>query len=353
MTRTQQNHPIEKLPQGGANEQRPAKIPEGSGPLKMVPIGQVRASAQIRKHFDEAALENLTLSVREVGILQPLGVRPLGDDRYLVIMGERRLIAAKRVGLTEVPIREIPASDNELRKLQVIENLQRDNLNPIERTEALLTQFCQAFEMEADEAVRQLRALRKTKADNPLFEERVDRFFRAYNTNWESFIAVDIRNLSIPDDLKSACRNQGLEISKAREIAKLNDPVLRGSITARAVTEKWTLATTRIEVAQHSNSKRSRPQSRLTLDTALEAEIMALPEARQKQITRLLRQVSELLNKPTVKRRQAVQTPGPLASIGIQHSSSAGSTTAPENIPTHSGKTQMPGSTTTAINLNT
>lgn len=110
-----------------------------AAPDATLPIGELRANkGQPRKNFDEQALEELTDSVRQNGILQPILVRKVGGS-YQIVAGERRYQAAKRAGLTEVPvvIREI--SDEDVFKLALIENLQRTDLDPIEEAQGYRT----------------------------------------------------------------------------------------------------------------------------------------------------------------------------------------------------------------------
>jgi ParB family chromosome partitioning protein len=91
---------------------------------------------QPRELFDEQALDELTASIREKGLLQPIVVRRAADGRYQVIAGERRLRAAQRAGLARVPIVVRDADDGEALELALIENLQRENLNPVEEARA-------------------------------------------------------------------------------------------------------------------------------------------------------------------------------------------------------------------------
>jgi len=91
---------------------------------------------QPRASFDEEALAELTASIREKGLLQPVVVRHAGDGRYELIAGERRFRAAQRAGLTRLPILVRDANDSEALELALIENLQRENLNPIEEARA-------------------------------------------------------------------------------------------------------------------------------------------------------------------------------------------------------------------------
>lgn len=99
---------------------------------------------QPRTVFDEDALNELIASIKEIGILQPPVVRRVGNDRYELIMGERRLRAAKAAGLTKIPVIIRQTPDNELLREALIENIHRSQLNPLEEAAAyagLLTDF--------------------------------------------------------------------------------------------------------------------------------------------------------------------------------------------------------------------
>ena len=105
---------------------------ESTGNLYL-PISQVEScSSQPRKSFDEAALAELADSIREHGIIQPLTVRKLASGYYQIIAGERRWRAARIAGLQEVPAIVIEADDRKAAELAMIENLQREDLNPME-----------------------------------------------------------------------------------------------------------------------------------------------------------------------------------------------------------------------------
>ena len=110
-----------------------------------LPISQVEPGLnQPRKNFDDEALEDLADSIREHGIIQPLTVRRLSSGYYQIIAGERRWRAAKKAGLYEVPAVIIEADDRKVMELGLIENLQREDLNPMEEAEGyqvLLTDY--------------------------------------------------------------------------------------------------------------------------------------------------------------------------------------------------------------------
>jgi ParB family chromosome partitioning protein len=101
-------------------------------------------SDQPRKHFDKEALETLAASIMENGLLQPILVREYGDGRYQIIAGERRFRASKLAGLTEIPAIVMERDDKKVAEIALIENVQREDLNPIEEAlgyKALATEY--------------------------------------------------------------------------------------------------------------------------------------------------------------------------------------------------------------------
>lgn len=98
-----------------------------------LPISQIEPYAnQPRRHFDEEALQDLADSIREHGIIQPLTVRRLSSGYYQIIAGERRWRASRMAGLKEVPVRILTADEQRAMEMALVENLQREDLNPIE-----------------------------------------------------------------------------------------------------------------------------------------------------------------------------------------------------------------------------
>jgi ParB family transcriptional regulator, chromosome partitioning protein len=119
-----------------------------------VPISQLEPNPfQPRNHFDEESLAGLTASIRELGVLQPVLVRELGPERYALIAGERRWRAAKRAGLQYLPIIVRDVSDEQTLQHALVENLHRDDLNPLEEA-AAYQQLIEDFHM-TQEAVAQ------------------------------------------------------------------------------------------------------------------------------------------------------------------------------------------------------
>ncbi len=138
--------------------------PEAAGNLYL-PISQVEnCSAQPRKTFDDGALAELADSIREHGVIQPLTVRKLSSGYYQIIAGERRWRAARLAGLTEVPAVVIEADDQKAAELALVENLQREDLNPMEEA-AGYQSLIQTYHMTQEEAARRVGKSRSAVAN--------------------------------------------------------------------------------------------------------------------------------------------------------------------------------------------
>lgn len=112
-----------------------ALIPQEEKEVRMCPVEDLRPGRfQPRRAFDDERLEELTQSIKEKGIIQPLLVRRI-EGSYEIVAGERRWRAALRAGLKEVPVQVIKVNDRESLELALVENLQREDLNPIEEAE--------------------------------------------------------------------------------------------------------------------------------------------------------------------------------------------------------------------------
>ena len=133
--------------------------------VSTVPIAQVESnSGQPRKYFDEAALAELAESIRLHGIIQPLTVRKLSSGYYQIIAGERRWRAARLAGLQEVPVVVIEADDRKAAELAMIENLQREDLNPMEEALGYKT-LIQQYRLTQEEAAQRVGKSRSAVAN--------------------------------------------------------------------------------------------------------------------------------------------------------------------------------------------
>lgn len=128
--------------------------PQENSPYQLLPIYKVEPNPdQPREVFDEEALDELAESIRMHGVIQPLTVRKLDSGYYQIIAGERRWRAARKAGLSEVPAVIIEADDRKAAELALIENLQRQDLNPLEEAQGykrLITEYGLTQEEAAD-----------------------------------------------------------------------------------------------------------------------------------------------------------------------------------------------------------
>ncbi|HRK23343.1 MAG TPA: ParB/RepB/Spo0J family partition protein [Beijerinckiaceae bacterium] len=211
-----------------------------------------------RRTFTELEIEELTASVREKGILQPILVRAISGvpDQFEIIAGERRWRAAQRAGLHEVPILVVEADDRQALELAIIENVQRADLNPLEEArgyESLLTQFGYT---QADLS----RVVGKSR----------------------SHVANTLRLSRLPDSVKSLLSEGKLSAGHGRALLAVADPegiakrVLAQGLTVRDVER---LAQREVEDAETGVSPRPRPEKDAdtrALEKAL-GDILGLP----------------------------------------------------------------------------
>ncbi|WP_407543540.1 ParB/RepB/Spo0J family partition protein (plasmid) [Deinococcus radiomollis] len=195
---------------------------------------QVRA-AQPRRSFEPEALEALAESIRQQGVLQPVLLRPVTGG-YELIAGERRVRAARLAGLSSVPatVRETP--DEEVLLLAALENLQRQDLNPLDEVEATITIAAQHLGVERSEVVPLLHAQRRSP--NAAITDRLDRLFMTLGRgSWKSFAANKAGVLKFPDDLLELLRAGTLEYTRAAALARIKSPEQRAQLIARTVQE--------------------------------------------------------------------------------------------------------------------
>jgi ParB family chromosome partitioning protein len=194
-----------------------------------LPIDAIVPNAvQPRQVFDEDALSELVHSIREVGLLQPVVVRPLDGDRYELIMGERRWRASQRVGLTVIPaiVRETP--DTDMLRDALLENLHRSQLNPLEEAAAyqqLLADF------------------------GATHEELAQRIGRS-----RPQISNTIRLLGLPGTVQSKVAAGVLSAGHARAILGLTSPEAMVAMAHRVIAEGMSVRSTEEAVALAGSS---------------------------------------------------------------------------------------------------
>jgi len=223
---------------------------ESESPTATVNIDKIRLPAQQpRRYFDPEKLSQLVQSVKEHGILQPLLVRAVGGE-YELVAGERRLRAAKEAGLTEVPIITKELSDHQTLQIALLENLQREDLNPVEETEGILELLCIELDVNSSEVISILNQAANAKKRNLELTENVSRQLEIVGLvlqgvgrfTAESFRTSRLPLLNLPDDVLEILRQGQLEYTKARAIAKLKDDGERRELLDKVLNENLSLS---------------------------------------------------------------------------------------------------------------
>ncbi len=203
----------------------------------------VRDSSQIRRWFDPEKLAGLAESIKEVGVRERLWVRPLPNEKYQLIAGERRYRAATVAGLAEVPVIILDVDDNLALTLALIENLQREDLNPVEETEGLLRLLSLRLGIRKQEVTNLLYKMKNHEEgrvrETGFPNEQVDiikAVFRSVGRiTWQSFISTRLPLLNLPNDLLEALQQGKIEYTKVRIIARIKDDEARQILLQEAI----------------------------------------------------------------------------------------------------------------------
>ena len=277
------------------------RVERPSGEEARLPLDLLVPSPQPRKRFEN--LEALAESVREKGILQPLLVRPLGDGRYAIVAGERRYRAARMAGLSEVPVRVVELSEKEARLLALVENLQREDLNPYEETVGVLALLSEDLGKSVEEVVGLLERMRKEKrgvaAHNVVGApeaRRVEEVFKALGRmSWESFVQHRLPLLRLPEDLKAALEEGAIPYTAALELKKVKDEASRKALLeeARAGLSLRDLKARVRELLR--KEKAPKPWHREVGERLLRLDLEALPPERRERVEELLAELERVL----------------------------------------------------------
>ena len=218
---------------------------ESTGSLTL-PISQVEScSSQPRKSFDEAALAELADSIRQHGIIQPLTVRKLSSGYYQIIAGERRWRAARLAGLSEVPVIVVEADDRKAAELAMIENLQREDLNPMEEA-AGFQSLIENYHMTQEEAAQRVGKSR-------------------------SAVANALRLLGLTPSVRAMVESGKLSAGHARALLTL-DPQTQESAAAAVVDGGLSVRQTEALVKRLTAQEKPKPQPPIGVDYTAEAQ---------------------------------------------------------------------------------
>jgi ParB family chromosome partitioning protein len=195
---TRREQAVAKAASANAGEAAIPLNPQGG--LALLPVSEIEPHPdQPRRHFDEDALEELARSIAARGVLQPVVVRPVGPNRYQLVAGERRWRAAQRARIHEIPAIVRQLDDREVTALALIENLQREDLNPVEEA----------------------RAYQRLSEQDGLTQQEIATFV----DKSRSHVANLMRLLSLPEEVLDMVQRDELSMGHARALATLPDPL--------------------------------------------------------------------------------------------------------------------------------
>lgn len=191
-------------------------LPVSGTDIRTLPIEKVKPNPnQPRREFDEASLLELAQSIERDGIIQSIVVREAGPDSWQIIAGERRWRAANLAGLKEVPVTVRTANDEKTMELAIVENIQREDLNPID--------LALAFHGMAEEL--------------GLSHEEIGRKTGKERTT----VTNSLRLLQLPSTVQHMVRNRELSPGHARALLKLADEALIEEVAVKCVEEGWSV----------------------------------------------------------------------------------------------------------------
>ncbi|MBG1261151.1 ParB/RepB/Spo0J family partition protein [Nostoc commune] len=274
---------------------------------QFVTIEKIQLSVQQpRRYFDPKKLEQLVQSVKEHGILEPLLVRYLSNDKYELVAGERRYRAARLAGLTEVPVIARSLNDQEALQLSLVENLQRDDLNPIEETEGILELIALQLDKKVPEVISLLYKMQNILAgkvtDNVISNsdaEDVKMIFTGLGLmEWESFTANRLPLLRLPDEILEVLRQGKIEYTKAKVIAKLKEKTERIALLEEAILQNLSLNEIRERLKTRNSSteeKELEKQIDSTYKKMKKSKLWDNPKKRKK-LELLFAQIEILIN---------------------------------------------------------
>jgi ParB family chromosome partitioning protein len=224
-----------------------AALAEASGEIRSLPLHKIEPNPlQPRREFDPEALQTLTDSIAAHGLIQPLSVREMPNGYYQIIAGERRWRAARMANLDEVPVLVLDADDRTVMELALVENLQREDLNPMEEAAG--------FQTLMDE----YGLTQETIA------ERVGRS--------RSAVANSLRLLSLSDELADLVRSGTLSAGHARALLSLKDEKLRRQAAQRIMALQLSVRQAETLCRNLGKPKQKPVEQPLTVDYIAECE---------------------------------------------------------------------------------
>jgi ParB family chromosome partitioning protein len=210
--------------------------PEAS--INDIEISQIETNPfQPRSHFDQEALKELADSIRQIGIIQPVTVRKLSDKKYQIIAGERRLKAAIMAGLTRIPAYVRTADDQSMLELALVENIQREDLDPIEV------------------AISYQRLIEECRLTQENMSDRVGKK--------RSTISNYLRLLKLPAEIQLGLRTSKLTMGHARTLISIEDPATQLVIYQKILDSNLSVRKIEELVRQFQSEHKPAPRGKL------------------------------------------------------------------------------------------
>jgi ParB family chromosome partitioning protein len=210
---------------------------EGPSSVTTVPVRAIKISGhQPRKNFPADTLEELARSIQSKGVLQPILVQPVGDDEYTVVAGERRFRAAKLAGLAEIPVLIRSFSELEKTEIALIENLQREDLSPVEEAQGFKT-LIDVGNLTQEEVAQRVGKNRAT-------------------------VANSLRLLKLPDEILEALDKGRISAGHARALLAVEDNTAQKKLFRRIIEQELSVREVEKEAAktQEQSAKNIPPE---------------------------------------------------------------------------------------------
>lgn len=263
---------------------------------------------QPRRYFDSQKMEQLVQSVKEHGVLEPLLVRLTKQlDTYELVAGERRYRAAVVAGLSQVPVTVRELNDEDAFQLALVENLQREDLNPVEETEGILQLLAFKLDCSVTEVPKLLYRLQNNKVNgnvtiNSEVETIEDVFSGLGLMSWESFIRNRLPLLKLPTNVLESLRQGQIAYTKATVIARVKDEEQRQLLLNKSISEDLSLTQIKEDIARMNCSSTNETNEPVLFKDRIKATYRLVEKSKvwedpkkQKRLEKLLAEMEALI----------------------------------------------------------
>ena len=238
---------------------------EGSSSINEVELSKIFPNPdQPRREFDKDALQDLCVSIKTIGVIQPISLRLMPDGNYQIIAGERRYRAALQAGLTQIPAYIKTAEDDSVMEMALIENIQREDLNAIE--------IALAFQK-----LQEVYNLTQEKLSERIGKKRTT-------------IANYIRLLKLPAEIQLGLQNRKIDMGHARALVNIEDPTIQLAIYEEAVLNGYSVRKVEELVRDTAEIKNiEKPTSKTKITNKTPEEYQALQKLLSDQLNTKVR----------------------------------------------------------------